>query len=202
MASMGLGATLRWPAGWGRLLRLAGALGFRWWPELVMLMGALTLETWLVWLVLFRLRERMVECQRFLTALSVRPWRYSVIFDHWFPSSACFSIMMRSSSSVQFPFFIPGFRWFVQRSRHCFPVLPSKESATVVQLDRPCCFTRFLSCSSSISVQDRLVTVLVFFFSSEGPSNLEGVTCAGRDFAGGNAPWESWPDVEVRVATG
>ncbi|OMJ86958.1 hypothetical protein SteCoe_11431 [Stentor coeruleus] len=57
--------------------------------------------------------------------LSVLPDMCVAISLHLLPNCFWSSKIRFSSSSVQVSFFISGFRWLCQRSRHCFPVLPS-----------------------------------------------------------------------------
>lgn len=98
-------------------------------------------------------RARTVAWNRFFTALSVRPGRAFVILAHWLPIARCMVMIMRSSSSVQSPFLIPGFRWLCQRSRHCLPVRSVSISAMLVQLPVPWTLINRRSFSSSDDVQ-------------------------------------------------
>lgn len=70
------------------------------------------------------------EFQWFLIALSVRPGNILAISAHLFPNLRWLWRMRRSSLSDQFlDLLMFGLRWLCQRSRHCFPVLPTSWEA-------------------------------------------------------------------------
>ena len=93
--------------------------------------------------------RRSAEFQWFLTALSVRPGRYLAMSAHLLPNSSWSCMSLRSSSSDQADLLMSWSRWLCQRSRHCLPVRPGSDSATVVHARVPCWCTRARTVSSS-----------------------------------------------------
>mmetsp|Transcript_5531 Transcript_5531/g.16754 ORF Transcript_5531/g.16754 Transcript_5531/m.16754 type:complete len:223 (-) Transcript_5531:789-1457(-) len=96
--------------------------------------------------------RRKAEFQRFFTAFSALPGSNLAIFVQALPQRCCASASMVSSSCVQPPFFRFGSRWFVQRSRHCLPILPGILSAICIQV-RPPSFMHAIMILSSSSVK-------------------------------------------------
>lgn len=72
------------------------------------------------------IRFFMVEFQWFLMALSERPGRNFAISAQRFPMRECRSRRILSSSSLHAVFFMSGFKWLCQRSRHCLPKRPRR----------------------------------------------------------------------------
>lgn len=68
---------------------------------------------------------------------------------HLFPSSLCIVMSVRSSSAVHSPFTIWGSKWWHQRSRHCFDVLPGMRAARAPQFLWPSSTSLMRSSSSS-----------------------------------------------------
>ena len=60
-----------------------------------------------------------------------------VFVDHLLPRSFCIWKIMLSSSDVQPPFLTDGSKWLNQCSRHCLPVRPGSDSATIVHFILP-----------------------------------------------------------------
>lgn len=86
--------------------------------------------------------------QWFLSALSVLPSSYAEMIDHLLSTLRCSMKRTHSSSLVQLPFFIFGFKWLCHRSRHAFPSLVGRYSAIIVHLFGP---TFSMSYSSTVS---------------------------------------------------
>merc|ERR1740124_1160517 len=76
-----------------------------------------------------RRMRRIVEFQRFLIALSVRPGSICAILDHLVPSFCTSSIMSWSSASVHSSLLTEGHTWLCHRSLHCLPTLPGSSFA-------------------------------------------------------------------------
>mmetsp|Transcript_21526 Transcript_21526/g.3510 ORF Transcript_21526/g.3510 Transcript_21526/m.3510 type:complete len:102 (-) Transcript_21526:132-437(-) len=91
-------------------------------------------------------------------ALSVLPGTLLAISAHLFPSSLWAFIIIISSSRVQAPLFMLGFKWLCQRSLHCFPILPGKLLAIILQCLGPCYWTKDTMISSSSFVQGVLIS--------------------------------------------
>mmetsp|Transcript_39397 Transcript_39397/g.92728 ORF Transcript_39397/g.92728 Transcript_39397/m.92728 type:complete len:236 (+) Transcript_39397:3-710(+) len=113
-----------------------------------------------------RILRRMVEFQRFLIALSVRPGTSLAISAQRFPWIFCASMIRMSSSSDHGPFMMLGSSWLCQRSRICFPVRFGRNDATSTQLLSPCLSTSFRTASSSSGVQGALYSFFAFCLSA------------------------------------
>jgi hypothetical protein len=88
----------------------------------------------------------IVELNLFLIALSVLPGKYLAMTAHQFPSFSCRSTIKLSSLSVHLSLLISGFKWLCHLmnvkwnfylSLHCFPILPGRAAAIVLQFLAP-----------------------------------------------------------------
>ena len=73
-----------------------------------------------------RMFFRIVEFQRFLIELSVRPGSIWEILDHLVPYCSTSAMTLASSSGVHSSLLTVGHRWLCHRSRHCLPTRPSR----------------------------------------------------------------------------
>ena len=84
------------------------------------------------------------------SSLTYRPGNNLAISAQRLPFSIWYSNIFLSSSMLQAPLLMSGFKWLCQRSLHCLPILPGIWAAIMLHFLAPNCFTnRWTAASSS-----------------------------------------------------